>query len=144
MSDKKALDLSEIPNNLIDLSAAASILGVSSQTLRRMEERGKVSARRTSGGDKQGGHRRFYTHDILRLAEENPEEVQRRTGAETFTPEEVGNLVPADEAARLLGVSRPTLRRWEREGKLVAHRQRLGKKVVYNRETIEKLAELGA
>jgi excisionase family DNA binding protein len=34
-------------------------------------------------------------------------------------------LVTIQEASRILGVSAPTLRRWDREGKLRTHRQRL-------------------
>ncbi|WNM69959.1 helix-turn-helix DNA-binding domain protein [Rhodococcus phage GuyFagieri] len=131
-------DLETIPNDKIDLGTAAAIVGVSPQTLRRMEQRGKISATRTASG-----HRRFRTHDAIRLARSAPEEVYRSSQATRLTPDELAKAITADDAARLLGVSRPTLRRWEREGKIVAYPARQGKKTLYNRESIEALAEIG-
>jgi len=128
----------DVPNDLIELSAAAAIVGVSVQTLRRMEERGKISAKRTTGG-----HRRFWTHDCIRLAASSPDEIYRGSAEMGLTEEELAQSITADDAAKRLGVSRPTLRRWEREGKIIPLRGRMGKKVLYNRESIEMLAEIG-
>jgi excisionase family DNA binding protein len=136
-ADAGAEDIT-VPNDLIELSAAAAIVGVSVQTLRRMEERGKISAIRTTGG-----HRRFRTHDCIRLAASSPDEIYRGNAEMGLTEEEIAQSVTADDAAKRLGVSRPTLRRWEREGKIIPLRGRMGKKVLYNRESIEALAEIG-
>lgn len=135
--------LTGIENDLIDLSAAASIVGVSAQTLRRMEARGKISSRRTPGGGQGQGHRRYYIHDAIRLARSGAEELYRGKAELGLTTDELKGTIGADDAAKLLGVSRPTLRRWEREGKIIAHRGRMGKKVLYNRESIEALSRLG-
>jgi excisionase family DNA binding protein len=128
-----------IPNDLIELSAAASIIGVSAQTLRRMEDRGKISARRTSGG-----HRRYLTHDALRLQKTRPIEIYRGQAPKGVTSNALSKLISADDAAKQLGISRPTLRRWEREGKLVAHRNKMGKKVLFDKESIDALVNSGA
>lgn len=138
------LDLSHIPDDLIDLSAAAAIVGVTAQTLRRMESRGKITSRRTPGGSRGSGHRRYRTHEAIMLARKRPIEQRRGSVEATMTAEEIEKTIPADDAAKLLGVSRPTLRRWEREGKLVSYPARLGKKVLYDRETIEALVNTGA
>ncbi|WGH22065.1 helix-turn-helix DNA binding domain protein [Gordonia phage MerCougar] len=50
----------------------------------------------------------------------------------------------ADTAAIMLGVSRPTLRRWEREGKIVATRPIGPKQVRYYRESVDALLSVGA
>ncbi|WNY15168.1 helix-turn-helix DNA binding domain protein [Rhodococcus phage MacGully] len=131
-------DLSEIPNELIDLSTAARIVGVTPQTLRRMEGRGKISGKRTASG-----HRRFFTHDVIRLARSVPEEVYRSGVQDRLSPSDLAKAITGDDAARLLGVSRPTLRRWEREGKIKSMPGRQGRKSLYNRESIEALANLG-
>lgn len=131
-------DLSTIPNDLIDLSTAAQIVGVTPQTLRRMENKGKISARRTASG-----HRRFYTHDVIRMARAVPEEVFRSSVQDRLTPEDLAAAITGDDAARMLGVSRPTLRRWEREGKIKAMPGRQGRKSLYNRKSIESLVETG-
>lgn len=128
-----------IPNDLIELSAAASIIGVSAQTLRRMEDRGKISARRTNGG-----HRRYLTHDALRLQKTRPIEIYRGQAPKGMSAKSLEKLITADDAAKQLGISRPTLRRWEREGKLVAHRNKMGKKVLFDKESIEALVNNGA
>lgn len=49
-------------------------------------------------------------------------------------------LIPIGEAARILGVSVPTLRRWEREGKIAARRT-LGGQRRYSHATVQALAE---
>ena len=47
-------------SNLIGVKEAAELLGVSTKTIRRWEESGKISSTRT-----EGGHRRFYVNDLL-------------------------------------------------------------------------------
>ncbi len=45
------------------------------------------------------------------------------------------------QAATFLGVSTPTLRNWDRQGKLVAQRHPLNKYRLYRREDLERLLE---
>lgn len=50
-------------------------------------------------------------------------------------------LISIKEAAEMLGVSKLTLRNWDRDGKLCAFRNPISNYRVYNREDIEKLLE---
>ncbi len=47
-------------SNLLGVSEAADLLGVSTQTIRRWESEGKLKAVRT-----EGGHRRFEVSDLI-------------------------------------------------------------------------------
>ena len=47
-------------SNLIGVKEAAELLGVSTKTIRRWEESGKICSTRT-----EGGHRRFNVSDLL-------------------------------------------------------------------------------
>ncbi|MBP0020854.1 MAG: helix-turn-helix domain-containing protein, partial [Cyanobacteria bacterium SBLK] len=47
-------------SNLISVSEAAKLLGVSTKTIRRWEADGKIKAVRT-----EGGHRRFEVSDLI-------------------------------------------------------------------------------
>ena len=56
-------------NNLINISEAASLLGVDDTTLRRWDRAGKIKPQRT-----MGGHRRYLKSDVLKL-QGVPEEI---------------------------------------------------------------------
>ena len=49
------------------------------------------------------------------------------------------NYVTIKEAAKILGVSSMTLRRWDKNGKLKAARHRFNNYRVYNRQQIKRL-----
>jgi excisionase family DNA binding protein len=49
--------------NILSISEAASLLGVSDETLRNWERDGKLTPFHT-----EGGHRRYYKTDIEKLA----------------------------------------------------------------------------
>ena len=59
----------------------------------------------------------------------------------THTPDDADRLLPIGEAARSLGVSLDTIRRWEREGKIVGIRTPGGQRR-FPRSEIDRL--LGA
>ena len=54
------------------------------------------------------------------------------------TQSDEADLLPIGEAARMLGVSVGTVRRWERQGKLAAHRT-LGGQRRFVRDDINKI-----
>ncbi|MBI2103950.1 MerR family transcriptional regulator, partial [Candidatus Woesebacteria bacterium] len=87
------------------ISETAELLGVSIDTLRRLETRGMLKIKREDG-------RRIYTQrDLL---------VLKKLYAGAEDPNNI--LLPVHEAANWLGVSVDTLRRWEKAGKLEAVR----------------------
>ena len=52
------------------------------------------------------------------------------------TGDEVGNILTIKEAARLLGVSEPTLRRWDELGKFTARRHPINGYRLYDRAKV--------
>ena len=52
------------------------------------------------------------------------------------------NYITIKDAASILGVSKVTLRNWDRSGKLKAHRHPFNNYRVYKTEDIEKVLEL--
>ena len=54
-------------------------------------------------------------------------------------PESLTDYLTIGEAAELLGVSAATLRNWDRNGKLKAHRNPLNQYRLYRREQLERL-----
>ena len=154
-------------SNLISLEQSAKVIGVPDYTLRRGLAEGMttLSERRTSGK-----HGRFDLDHLLEHHEEIVEELRERHergrqfyvdnpdvpkppwwGKEwKFDPKGAEELravlrttIDADSAAIRLGVSRPTLRRWEREGKIVGIRPLGPKQVRYYTESIDALVEAG-
>jgi excisionase family DNA binding protein len=87
---------------LISSNDLAHRLGVSRATILRAVARGLLKPAVVT----PGGHRRFMPEDI----EEFARRTRSRSGGE--------QLVSSKEAARLLGVSQPTLNRAVREGRL--------------------------
>lgn len=124
----------------IDTQYAAQILGVSTQQVRRIEARGDLVSKRTPGN-----HRRYSLAAVQALREmlDVIEESEEQTPVPTFDDMEANSkdgLIASGEAEQLLGLTRNTLRQWEREGKLVAIRGRRDRRVYYDRETIEAIA----
>lgn len=62
-----------------------------------------------------------------------------RRVAHMNTPPEAPDLIPIGEAARLLGVSVDTVRRWEGRGYIAAVRTPTGQRR-FNRDDVERLA----
>src|SRR3989304_4987604 len=92
-------------NNLFPISKASSLLGVSADTLRRLEKKGTVVPKRGPGGA-----RLFSLDDITLL-----KQILKRPSLNERT-------YSIQEAAGFLNVSPQTMRRWEREGKLTSAR----------------------
>ncbi len=55
---------------------------------------------------------------------------------------EKSNFITIKDASIILGVSKITLRNWDKSGKLVAHRHPLNNYRMYKVEDIEKILEL--
>lgn len=92
-------------NNLFSISKASSLLGVSSDTLRRLEKKGKLVPQRGPGGA------RLYSLDDITLLKQ----ILKRPSLNERT-------YSIQEAAGFLNVSPQTMRRWEREGKITSAR----------------------
>ncbi len=84
---------------IYSIGEAAKYLGKSIMTLRRWVRDGKISCIRT-----KGGFRRF-THDEL-------EKVKK------YGPEKKSPLVSTKKASQEIGVSKQTLKRWAKKGKI--------------------------
>lgn len=122
----------------IDTQYAAQLLGVSTQQVRRIEKRGLLTSKRTPGN-----HRRYSLTAVQALAIQMAEDAKKAPEQPKLTDLESQSkdgLIASTDAEQLLGVTRNTLRKWEREGKLVAQPGRHDHKVYYDRETIEALA----
>ena len=144
---------------LVSIDQAAVLLGVPAWVLRRCLHDGMktLPVTRTAGS-----HQRIPVETLLNDYELIIEEIHewrlataRRSDAENLprsaSPESIDKLrqviretVDANTAATALGVSRPTLRRWEREGKIVGTRPLGPKQVRYYRESVESLLNAGA
>lgn len=106
-----------LPNKkFYSISEAAGILGVSTKTLRRWDTKGKIAVNRTPGGN-----RVFTQEDIDGL--------KNRKESSFYT---------VSQAAKILGISAKTLRRWDRSGKVKIQRDRLGNRA-FDGEDIEAL-----
>ncbi|ATS93141.1 helix-turn-helix DNA binding protein [Gordonia phage Patio] len=137
---------------LISLEQAAEVIGVHDYTLRRAVIEGMKSLKiaQTSGN-----HRRVYLDQILDNHDQIVAELARRRENTRWEdkpieidPEKSAKLrevlretVDANTAAMELGVSRPTLRRWERESKIIGTRPLGPKQVRYYRESIAALLD---
>lgn len=155
---------------LISVEQAAEVIGIPDYTLRRALTEGMRTLKivQTSGK-----HRRIALRDLLGYAErelvdgskitiERQQEIveelhQRRRDSRwedapvELDPEKSKQLrdtlretIDADAAAKALGVSRPTLRRWELEGKIIGTRPLGPKQVRYFADSIEQIKSLGA
>jgi excisionase family DNA binding protein len=90
--------------SFFSITETADIVGVSPDTLRRLEKRGKINPIKGNGG------KRFYTLDNIILLRD----LTRK--------ESPGRTYSIEEAATVLNVSKDTIRRWESEGKIKAER----------------------
>jgi DNA-binding transcriptional MerR regulator len=97
--------------NLVSISEAASILGVSIDTIRRWDKAGTLHSQRPDGKN------RYFSI----------EELEKVKFSQPFT---------ISEAAKYLGISQSTLRRIEKKGLITPERNANGERV-YNRESIE-------
>ena len=129
----------------LDTKAAADFLGLPDQTVRRLEQRGHLHSVRTLGN-----HRRYPLAEVAAFKKTAEYERIRNRRQTSDAPAEWGDVstldsmdgdpegyVYAETAAEFLGVQRGTLRKWEREGKLVAHPRRHQRRVLYPRGTIQ-------
>lgn len=143
--DHSEADLSAIQDDLLPTSPAAEVVGVTAQTLRRMEERGKITAKRGPNGE-----RMFSTHDCLKLAASGEDEIFRSSVTDPLSLSEViarfqekqteqRDYMTADEAVIAIGVSRATLRRWELANKITGKHSRYTKHVLFRREDVKRL-----
>lgn len=135
MSDTPGLNPGEV---LLETAQAAEILGVPPRTLLRMVERGVIDCERTEGSENAAGHRRFKMSDVQALKRKGSPEIDRANTR--LTQEQLDATVSSAEAQEILGVTFPTLWRWEHEGKIVAHRPTVANKLRFDRKTIEAIA----
>src|SRR3989344_8813941 len=92
----------------LTVAEAAEFLGVSNETLRRWDNRGKLVAQRTLGGQRRYS---LVNLEAFKELQSAPRKISPTIPA-----------VPVAEAAHILGVSKQTVRRWEKSGELEAHR----------------------
>lgn len=142
---KTETELEQVQDLPLTTSQAAAIVGVTPQTLRRMEERGKITAKRGPNGDRQ-----FSTHECLRIAASGEEEIYRSSVENPLSLAEVvaqyqerlaeeRDYMTADEAVLELNASRATLRRWEVNGKITSKRSRFTRHTLFLRKDVKDL-----
>ncbi|AXH50336.1 helix-turn-helix DNA binding protein [Gordonia phage NatB6] len=148
-------------DNLVSINQAAVLLGVPAWVLRRcLNRQGGMETLPVSRT--AGAHQRVPVKTLIDDYELIIEEIHnwrleisRRSDSKSLprksSPEKIAELrkviretIDANTAATMLGVSRPTLRRWEREGKIVGVRPLGPKQVRYYRESVEALMEAGS
>lgn len=145
---KTETELEQIEDLPLTTSQAAAIVGVTPQTLRRMVERNKITAKRGPNGDRQ-----FSTHECLRVASSGEEEIYRSSVENPLSLAEVvaqyqerlaeqRDYMTADEAVLALGASRATLRRWEMQKKIKSKRSRFTKHTLFLRKDVQNLIAL--
>lgn len=123
---------------LLETAQAASILGLPTRTLVRMADKGAIPCERTGTAKKGYSRRRFRLADVEALKAKGSPEIARANPK--ISQRELENTVTSTEACEILGVSYHTLRRWEREGIIIARRPLVKNKVRYDRQTIEEIA----
>lgn len=89
-----------IDDNLLSINKASSLLGVSPDTLRRLEKKGQSMPKRGKNGV------RLYSAEDIALLKQI---IKKPVGERSYS---------IQEAANILRVSPQTIRRWEREGKI--------------------------
>lgn len=95
--------------HLYSIGQAAQYLNVSIDTIRRWEKKGLITAVRSAGN-----LRRFTKKELEGFKKES---------------ENQDVMLPISEAAKELGVSIQTLRRWDKSGRMKAHRDNQGQRV---------------
>lgn len=145
---KTETELEQVEDLPLTTSQAAAIVGVTPQTLRRMVDRNKITAKRGPNGDRQ-----FSTHECLRIAASGEEEIYRSSVPNPLSLAEVvaqykerlteeREYMTADEAVLTLGASRATLRRWEVQGKIKSKRSRFTRHTLFLRKDVKNLLAL--
>lgn len=143
-------------DGFVSLEQASKLIGVPQHILRRaLVDHHITSLEPIRTG---GQHRRFDLSNLLSNHEEILAEVSATAPkapywhSEQYTEaleqaaelrEVIRTTEDADSVAHRLGVSRPTLRRWEREGKIVGVRPLSSKKIRYHRESVKSLEAAG-
>lgn len=132
--------LRSCPDIPIRAGDAAKIVGVPRHTFNRIVQRQNIERivlpkPKTSGAPP---HTRYRLHDILELAQSDPEE-RRRKLTDELTAKQRNQSITAAEAAELLGVHRATLRTWTREGRLRPLPWKVGRETAYSRRDIEAM-----
>ena len=89
-----------VDDNLLSINKASSLLGVSPDTLRRLDNKGRVVPIRGANSE-----RLYSANDITLLKQVIKKPISER-------------VYSIQEAANILKVSPQTIRRWEREGKI--------------------------
>ncbi len=102
-------------DTLMHIGEAAKYLKISIDTLRRWEKTGKITPTRTPGGT------RLYSKEAL--------EAFKFGSKSTNHTVALDKVLSISAAAKNLGVSTKTLRRWDQAGKLVASRNQDGERV---------------
>jgi DNA-binding transcriptional MerR regulator len=100
-----------VDNNLLTIRKASSLLGVSPDTLRRLEKKGQATPKRGPNGE------RLYSVDDISLLKNI---IRKPTGERAYSIQEASNI---------LRVSPQTIRRWEREGRIKPNRTAGGQRV---------------
>lgn len=150
------------PKTMISLEQASLLLGVPSRILRQFIA-DKAGRKVLPVISTSGSHLRVRLDPIINAPEKIIEaysewRIAKGFRSDFWDPSEhsdqleqaaklrsvIEETYDADTAAIKLGVSRPTLRRWEREGKIVATRPIGPKQVRYYRESVEALLTAGA
>ncbi len=75
-------------NKLLSIRQAAELLGVSTKTIRRWEQEGKIKATRTIGG-----HRRFNISELLGSQRDAQLTIAYVRGSQNRSPEQVANQI---------------------------------------------------
>ncbi|MCH7640887.1 MerR family transcriptional regulator, partial [Patescibacteria group bacterium] len=107
-------------NKTLSITQAAHLVGVSSSTLRRYENKGLIKPKRTKRGD-----RAYSKSTIEKFVKSKSSQVRGRK-----------KLVPISKAAVILNVSKDTIRRWDKKGKLHSVRPD-GKNRYFSKEDLE-------
>ena len=107
------------PSEFLSITEAATIIGVSSKTLRRWEDEGKITPARTLGNQ-----RRYHRDHVEKM---------KANAVKLHSP-----YLSVAKTATFLGVSQKTLSRWESEGHL--HKIKINSTMKgYPRSEVEKI-----
>ena len=113
-TNKRYFKMSEIElitnSKQLSISEAAKVMGVSPTTLRRLERKGEIKPKRNTRGE------RIYTQSTIDDYNKQKEQSKKTSKRSK------DSLVQIGEAALILGVSRDTIRRWDKKGKLQSTR----------------------
>lgn len=123
--------------NILSISEAASLLGVSDETLRNWEREGKLTPFHT-----EGGHRRYYRADIERLAGIYVEPIKVSSGKRVAIYCRVSSHEQKTKGDLERQVGRMTTEALKRGYSIVAVFDEVGSGMNDNRKKLQKLFEL--